>query len=46
MDKKEIMLFNTVDDAVKLITDDIGKDVSRVELEDDYGLHIEENIDE
>ena len=46
MDKKEIMLFNTIDDAVKLITDNIGEDVSRVELEDDYGLHIEENVDE
>ena len=46
MDKKEIMLFNTIDDAVKLITDDIGKDVNRVELEDDYGLYIEENEDE
>ena len=46
MDKKEYMLFNTIDDAVKLITDDIGKDVNRVELEDDYGLYIEENEDE
>jgi len=46
MDKKEYMLFNTIDDAVKLITNDIGEDVSRVELEDNYGIHIEENEDD
>jgi len=46
MDKKEIMLFNTVNDAEKFLIKAIGKKATRVELEDDYGLHIEENVDE
>ena len=43
MDKKEIMLFNTVNDAEKFLIKAIGKKATRVELEDNYGLHIEEN---
>jgi hypothetical protein len=46
MDKKEIMLFNTVNDAEKFLIKAIGKKATRVELEDDYGLYIEENVDE
>ena len=46
MDKKEYMLFNTIDDAISFIVDDIEIDVSRVELEDNYGIHIEENEDD
>ena len=44
--KGEYMLFDTIDKAVKLIADDLGKDVSRIELEDNYGIHIEENVDD
>ena len=45
-DKKDIMLFNTVNDAEKFLVKAIGKKVTRVELEDNHGLHIEENTDE
>jgi|TARA_R100001463_G_scaffold509_1_gene2292 hypothetical protein len=47
-DEGEVMLFATVDNAVELVANDIldhfGDEVSREELEDDYGIHIEENV--
>ena len=45
-DKKDIILFNTVKDAEKFLVKAVGKTVTRVELEDNHGLHIEENIEE
>jgi len=45
-DKKDIMLFTTVKDAVQLLVKDVGKAVTRTQLEDNHGLHIEENIEE
>jgi len=49
-DEGEVMLFATVDNAVELVANDIldhfGDEVSREELEDDYGIHIEEKEDE
>tara|TARA_R110002020_G_scaffold170960_2_gene360906 strand:+ start:1867 stop:2079 length:213 start_codon:yes stop_codon:yes gene_type:complete len=45
-DKKDIMLFTTVKDAVQFLVKAVGKTVTRVELEDNHGLHIEENIEE
>ena len=45
-DKKDIILFNTVNDAEKFLIKAIRKKATRVELEDNYGLHIEENEDE
>jgi len=45
-DKKDIMLFTTVKDAVQFLVKAVGKKVTRVELEDNHGLHIEENIEE
>tara|TARA_R100000995_G_scaffold11517_2_gene4735 strand:- start:696 stop:908 length:213 start_codon:yes stop_codon:yes gene_type:complete len=45
-DKKDIMLFTTVKDAVQFLVKAVGKTVTRVELEDNHGLHIEENIGE
>tara|TARA_E500000305_G_C3910574_1_gene183223 strand:+ start:304 stop:516 length:213 start_codon:yes stop_codon:yes gene_type:complete len=44
--KKDIILFNTVKDAEKFLVKAVGKTVTRVELEDNHGLHIEENIEE
>jgi len=44
--KKDIMLFTTVKDAVQFLVKAVGKKVTRVELEDNHGLHIEENIEE
>ena len=44
-DKKDIILFNTVNDAEKFLIKAIGKKATRVELEDNHGLHIEENTD-
>ena len=45
-DKKDIMLFTTIKDAVQFLVKAVGKKVTRVELEDNHGLHIEENIEE
>ena len=45
-DKKDIILFNTVKDAEKFLVKAVGKTMTRVELEDNHGLHIEENIGE
>jgi len=45
-DKKDIILFNTVKDAEKFLVKAVGKTMTRVELEDNHGLHIEENIEE
>ena len=45
-DKKDIILFNTVKDAEKFLVKAVGKTVTRVELEDNHGLHVEENIEE
>ena len=45
-DKKDIMLFTSVKDAVQFLVKAVGKTVTRVELEDNHGLHIEENIEE
>ena len=45
-DKKDVILFNTVKDAEKFLVKAVGKTVTRVELEDNHGLHIEENIEE
>ena len=45
-DKKDIILFNTVKDAEKFLVKAVGKTVTRIELEDNHGLHIEENIEE
>ena len=41
-----IYIFNTVNDAEKFLIKAIGKKATRVELEDNHGLHIEENTDE
>ena len=45
-DKKDIILFNTINDAEKFLVKAVGKTVTRIQLEDKYGLHIEENIEE
>jgi|TARA_Y100000015_G_scaffold32155_1_gene31912 hypothetical protein len=45
-DKKDIILFNTISDAEKFLVKAVGKTVTRIQLEDKYGLHIEENIEE
>lgn len=45
-DKKDIMLFKTVNDAEKFLVKAIGKKATRVELEDNHGLHIERNEDD
>jgi len=45
-DKKDIMLFTTVKDAVQFLVKAVGKTVTRTQLEDNQGLHIEENIEE
>jgi|TARA_R110002074_G_scaffold325821_1_gene496156 hypothetical protein len=45
-DKKDIMLFTTVKDAVQFLVKAVGKTVTRTQLEDNHGLHIEENIEE
>ena len=45
-DKKDIILFNTVKDAEKFLVKAVGKTATRIQLEDKYGLHIEENIEE
>ena len=45
-DKKDIILFNTIGDAEKFLVKAVGKTVTRIQLEDKYGLHIEENIEE
>ena len=45
-DKKDIILFNTVKDAEKFLVKAVGKTVTRIQLEDKYGLHIKENIEE
>ncbi len=45
-DKKDIILFNTIGDAEKFLVKAVGKAVTRIQLEDKYGLHIEENIEE
>ena len=44
--KKDIILFNTVKDAEKFLVKAVGKTATRIQLEDKYGLHIEENIEE
>ena len=44
--KKDIMLFTTVKDAVQFLVKAVGKKATRVELEDNHGLHIEENTDD
>jgi len=44
-DKKDFMLFNTGNDAEKFLVKAVGKKATRVELEDNHGLHIEENDD-
>jgi len=40
------MLFTTVKDAVQFLVKAVGKTVTRTQLEDNHGLHIEENIEE
>ena len=45
-DKKDIILFNTISDAEKFLVKAVGKTATRIQLEDKYGLHIEENIEE
>ena len=45
-DKKDIMLFKTVNDAEKFLVKAIGKKATRVELEYNHGLHIERNEDD
>ena len=46
LDKEDkVMLFDTETDAVKLVADDIGEDVTVQELEEDHGIFIEEDED-
>ena len=44
-EEDKVMLFDTETDAVKLVADDIGEDVTVQELEEDHGIFIEENED-
>ena len=41
----KIMLFNTVFDAVKYVGEMLEVEATQAELEDDYGIHVEENVD-
>ena len=43
--EEKIMLFNTVFDAVKYVGKMLEVEVTQAELEDDYGIHVEENVD-